>query len=203
VTLEVKPNTLDAVLADIWMRLVRGGADRRSPFHTPVVASLDSNGMPQQRVMVLRKCVEADATMRFHTDLRSTKVSEIGDSARVSVLGYDATAKIQIRASGRAIVSDAGEVADAAWAASSSSSRRCYLTRYAPGSLTEKPISGLPASLESRVPERSETEAGRTNFAVLMITLDTLEWLYLAHDGHVRARFAQVDGAWKGQWLIP
>jgi pyridoxamine 5'-phosphate oxidase len=203
VTLEVKPNTLDAVLADIWMRLVRGGADRRSPFHTPVVASLDASGLPQQRVMVLRKCVEADATMRFHTDLRSTKVSEIGTSARVSVLGYDAAAKIQIRASGRATVSDAGECADAAWSASSPSSRRCYLTRYAPGSITDKPISGLPPSLESRVPERSETESGRANFAVLMITLDTLEWLYLAHDGHVRARFMQEEGVWKGQWLIP
>jgi pyridoxamine 5'-phosphate oxidase len=202
-TLEIKPSTLDAVLADIWMRLVRGGADRRSAFHTPVVASLDAGGMPQQRVMVLRKCIESDATMRFHTDLRSAKVSEIGDSARVSVLGYDAAAKIQIRAGGRAIVSDAGEVADAAWVASSPSSRRCYLTRYAPGSSTDKPISGLPASLESRVPVRSETEAGRANFAVLMITLDTLEWLYLAHDGHVRARFVQEEGAWKGQWLIP
>jgi pyridoxamine 5'-phosphate oxidase len=202
-TLEIKPSTLDAVQADIWMRLVRGGADRRSAFHTPAVASIDADGMPQQRVMVLRKCVAADATMRFHTDLRSVKVNEIGDSARVSVLGYDATAKIQIRASGRGIISDSGEIADAAWAASSPSSRRCYLTRYAPGSMTDKPISGLPASLEARVPERSETEAGRANFAVLMVTLDTLEWLYLAHDGHVRARFACEDGVWKGKWLIP
>jgi pyridoxamine 5'-phosphate oxidase len=202
-TLAIKPNTFDAVLADIWMRLVRGGADRRSAFHTPVVASLDAGGMPQQRVMVLRKCVEADATMRFHTDLRSVKVSEIGDSARVSVLGYDAAAKIQIRASGHGAVSTSGELVDAAWSASSPSSRRCYLTRYAPGSVSEKPISGLPASLESRVPERSETEAGRANFAVLTVTLDTLEWLYLAHDGHVRARFVHEDGTWRGQWLIP
>jgi pyridoxamine 5'-phosphate oxidase len=202
-TLEIKPNTLDAVLTDIWMRLVRGGADRRSAFHTPVVASIDADGMPQQRVMVLRKSIEADATMRFHTDLRSTKVSEIGDSARVSVLGYDAAAKIQIRASGLAVVSDAGETADAAWAASSPSSRRCYLTRYAPGSVADKPMSGLPISLENRVPERRETEAGRVNFAVLTVKLDTLEWLYLAHDGHVRARFESEEGAWKGQWLIP
>ena len=202
-TLAIKPDTLDAVLADIWMRLVRGGDDRRSAFHTPVVASVDAEGPPQQRVMVLRKCVEADATMRFHTDLRSAKVGEIAGGARVNVLGYDPAAKIQIRASGLAIVMDKGEVADAAWLASSPSSRRCYLTRYGPGSVTDKPISGLPASLESRVPERSETEAGRMNFAVLTVTLDTLEWLYLAHDGHVRARFAHQPDGWSGQWLIP
>jgi pyridoxamine 5'-phosphate oxidase len=203
VTLEVKPNTLDVVLADIWMRLVRGGSDRRSAFHTPIVASIDADGTPQQRVMVLRKCDDAAATMRFHTDLRSTKVAEIGEGARISVLGYDPAAKIQIRASGMAIVSSTGDVADAAWIASSPSSRRCYLTRYAPGSVAEKPISGLPASVENRVPERSETEAGRANFAVLTAKLDRLEWLYLAHDGHVRARFAREENAWKGQWLIP
>lgn len=202
-TLAIKPDTLDAVLADIWMRLVRGGADRRSAFHTPVVASVDADGLPQQRVMVLRKCVEADATMRFHTDLRSAKFGEIAGGRRVNVLGYDPAAKIQIRASGLAIVMDKGDVADAAWLASSPSSRRCYLTRYGPGSVTDKPISGLPASLESRVPERSETEAGRMNFAVLTVTLDTLEWLYLAHDGHVRARFAHQPQGWSGQWLIP
>jgi pyridoxamine 5'-phosphate oxidase len=202
-TLGIKPDTFDAVLADIWMRLVRGGADRRSAFHTPVVASIDADGLPQQRVMVLRKCVEADATMRFHTDLRSAKVNEIGAGARVNILGYDATAKIQIRASGLASVTGVGDVADTAWVASSPSSRRCYLTRYAPGSVADKPMSGLPASLESRVPERSETEAGRANFAVLTVKLDRLEWLYLAHDGHVRARFADEGGTWKGEWLIP
>ena len=202
-TLEVKPNTLDAVLADIWMRLVRGGADRRSAFHTPVVASVDADGLPQQRVMVLRKCIEAEAVMRFHTDLRSAKVSEIEVGGRISVLGYDAAAKIQIRASGFATVTGAGDAADAAWVASSPSSRRCYLTRYAPGSVADKPISGLPISLENRVPERSETEAGRANFAVLTVKLDRLEWLYLAHDGHVRARFAAHEGTWAGEWLIP
>ena len=202
-TLEIKPATLDAVLADIWARLVRGGADRRSAFHTPVVASIGADGIPQQRVMVLRKCVEANATMRFHTDLRSAKVREIGSGGPVSVLGYDAGAKIQIRASGHGLLSDTDEIANAAWIASSPSSRRCYLTRYAPGSVADKPMSGLPAALENRVPERSETEAGRVNFAVLTVRLDTLEWLYLAHDGQVRARFAHGEGGWKGEWLIP
>jgi pyridoxamine 5'-phosphate oxidase len=202
-TLTVKPDTLDAVLADIWMRLVRGGADRRSAFHTPVVATLGADGISQQRVMVLRKSIEADATMRFHTDLRSAKVEQIDRDGPVSVLGYDPAAKIQIRASGRGIVTNAGEIADAAWAASSPSSRRCYLTQYAPGSVVDKPMSGLPESVEARVPERSETEVGRAHFAVLLVTLDTLEWLYLAHDGHVRARFVCEGGAWKGQWLIP
>ncbi len=202
-TLEFKPETLDAVLADIWARLVRGGADRRSAFHTPVVASVDASGTAQQRVMVLRKCDQANATMRFHTDIRSGKIGDIGASANVSILGYDAAAKIQIRATGRGTVLSEGAIADAAWGSSSPSSRRCYLTRLGPGTLTRIPASGLPASLESRVPEPSETEAGRVNFAVLMVELRSLEWLYLAHDGHRRARFVREGETWRGNWLIP
>ena len=196
-------DNLDDVLADIWMRLVRGGADRKSAFHTPVVASVCAAGLPRQRVMVLRKCDEASATMRFHTDIRSDKVSEIGEAPTVSVLGYDAGANIQIRVAGTAVIESEGARADAAWASSNASSRRCYLAQPGPGSGSEIPTSGLPAALETRVPDIAETEAGRANFAVMIVTLATLEWLYLAHDGHRRARFECRDGVWHGAWLIP
>jgi pyridoxamine 5'-phosphate oxidase len=192
---------LDAVLADIWMRLVRGGADRKSAFHTPVVGSVDDAGDPQQRVMVLRKCDEAARSMRFHTDSRSAKVHQI--DRRVSVLGYDPSAKIQIRVVGTAAIERDGDVADAAWAASNASSRRCYLAEPGPGTITPLPGSGLPASVESRVPDIEETLPGRANFAVMMVKLDSLEWLYLAHDGHRRARFVWEGDGWRGEWLIP
>lgn len=185
------------------MRLVRGGADRKSAFHTPMIASVAANGEPRQRVMVLRKCDQAKRTMRFHTDLRSDKVTEIGDGAVVSVLGYDPTAKIQIRVAGRASVEGEGLTADAAWAASNASSRRCYLAQPGPGTVSKTPSSGLPLSAESRVPDIAETESGRANFAIMMVKLHSLEWLYLAHDGHRRARFVWDDGAWRGEWLIP
>lgn len=196
-------DNLDDVLADIWMRLVRGGADRKSAFHTPVVGSIGVDGHPRQRIMVLRKCDEAAMTMRFHTDLRSDKVAEIGGAPIVNILGYDATAKIQIRVSGIASIEHEGVTVDAAWAASNASSRRCYLAQPGPGTVSETPSSGLPLSVESRVPDIAETESGRANFAIMMVKLDSLEWLYLAHDGHRRARFVWDDGAWRGEWLIP
>ncbi|MFM9853623.1 MAG: pyridoxamine 5'-phosphate oxidase family protein [Sphingomonadaceae bacterium] len=194
-------DSLDDVLSDVWSRWVRGGADRKSAFHTPVVASVDDAGNPQQRVMVLRKCDAAARMIRFHTDIRSAKVAQIGK--RVSVIGYDPAAKIQIRVSGTAAIERDGLLADAAWAASNASSRRCYLAEPGPGTVTPLPGSGLPASVESRVPDIEETLPGRGNFAVMMVTLDSLEWLYLAHDGHRRARFVWDDDAWRGVWLIP
>jgi pyridoxamine 5'-phosphate oxidase len=196
-------DSLDAILNDIWQRLVRGKADRRSPFHTPFVASVNANGAPQQRVMVLRHVDREAATLRFHTDLRSGKVGQLNANDQVSVIGYDAGAKVQIRLSGKGILSPSGDVADSAWTASASSSRRGYLAEIAPGTESDVATSGLPPAFEGSVPTLPQTESGRQNFAVLLVTVKRLEWLYLASDGHRRAVFTPTSGQWIGQWLVP
>jgi hypothetical protein len=45
----------------------------------------------------------------------------------------------------------------------------------------------------------------RENFALLRITIKFVDWLYLAHTGHVRAQFTRSDdGAeWSGRWVAP
>jgi pyridoxamine 5'-phosphate oxidase len=194
---------LDAICADIWHRLVRGKADRHSPFHTPIVASVDRTGAPQQRVMVLRKVDQNAGTLRFHTDTRTPKIMQLADNAAVSVIGYDAGAKIQIRVTGTAHASVSGVEADTAWEASAPSSRRCYLAEAAPGTHSAVPISGLPTHVESRVPSVAETAPGRKNFAILSVEIERLEWLYLASDGHRRAAFTRDGTGWSGQWLVP
>jgi pyridoxamine 5'-phosphate oxidase len=194
---------LDNIRTDIWTRWTRGGADRRSPFHTPVVASVNSHGAPEQRVMVLRKFDPVMATMRFHTDRRSSKVEQIRQSSVVNVLGYDAQAKVQIRASGMAAIHQQGATADAAWAATSVSGRRSYMAEATPGSTSTKATSGLASAFEGTLPTLAESEAARVNFAVLLVTINRLEWLYLAASGHRRAVFTRYGNSWAGHWLVP
>jgi pyridoxamine 5'-phosphate oxidase len=197
------PNDLDAIRADIWARWTRGGADRRSAFHTPVVASVDLDGAPEQRVMVLRKADPVAATLRFHTDFRSAKVAQLSKSSSISVVGYDSQAKIQIRASGLAVITHDDAIAEAAWVTTSISGRRCYLADTAPGSTSAMATSGLPAPFDRAMPTMTESEAGRANFAVLLVTVDRLEWLYLAASGHRRAVFTRDGNEWRGTWLVP
>jgi pyridoxamine 5'-phosphate oxidase len=194
---------LSSVCADIWQRLVRGKADRHSPFHTPVVASVNASGVPQQRVMVLRKVDQSAGTLRFHTDVRTPKFDQLIENAAISVIGYDAGAKIQIRITGKARGTNKGMEADAAWEASTPSSRRCYLAEMSPGTQIEVPTSGLPLHVENRVPTVIETLPARRNFAVLIVDIDQIEWLYLASDGHRRAVFTRTVDTWSGQWLVP
>ncbi len=195
--------TLNEVLDSVWQRWTRGKADRKSPLHTPIVGTADANGAPHQRVMVLREVNRAERRMRFHTDIRSTKIEQVGSSALVSVIGYDPSAKIQLRVSGTARVEQDGDAADKAWAASALSSRRCYLASPGPGTIVDAPISGLTAEQELAVPSEEESEAARPAFAVLLVEITSIEWLYLAASGHRRARFVWDGAGWTGSWMVP
>ena len=190
---------LAAIAADIWARLGASAERGRLAWHTPVVGTADG----ALRVMVLRHVDPVAATLHFHTDARAPKVAVIEADARVALLFYDPEAKLQLRCTGRGAIAAAGALADAAWTASPASSRRCYLAQAAPGSRTAGPSSGLPHTVEGRVPTLAETEPGRAHFAVLTVTLDSIDWLYLAHDGHRRALFERRDDGWTMGWRIP
>lgn len=190
---------LAAIESDLWARLARGKADRKSPWHTPVVGTADG----ELRVMVLRHVDRSTATLRFHTDARSPKVGAVAVNPRVSVLFYDPGAKLQLRCSGSGQIATADAATDAAWAGSAATSRRCYLAPIAPSSPADVPTSGLPEEFEQRFPTLAESEAGRDHFATLTVTLDRVDWLYLAHDGHRRALFTRTGVQWQADWLVP
>jgi general stress protein 26 len=190
--------TLDEIRNDCANRLIRAARDRKSPMHTPVIVTADVDA----RVMVLRAFDVASHTLRLHTDTRAPKAAAIAADPRVAAVFYDKGAKIQIRVRGRARIEAHGPVADAAWAASTNFARRCYLGE-GPGAASDVPTSGLPPEFEGVEPDDGQLIPARENFAVLLIDVDTMDWLYLAHTGHIRAQFTRADGAWEGRWVAP
>lgn len=191
---------LEDVFSDCRNRLIRAARDRKSPMHAPVIVTSDVDA----RVMVLRAFDTANWALRLHTDARAPKAKVIADDARVAVLFYDKAAKIQIRARGTGEVLTTGELVEKAWAASTNFARRCYLGE-GPGALAVAPTSGLPPEFEGVEPDDAQLVPARENFALLRITLTSIDWLYLAHTGHVRAQFIRVDGGleWTGRWVAP
>lgn len=192
---------LPDILAHAWSLLVRGGADRRSPLHTPAVASVDAHGLPQARVMVLRKADPATACLRFHTDARSPKVMEL-DGRPVSVLAYHPGENIQLRISGTARIGRDDAEVDGIWQQSTTFARRCYMAEQAPGTPLPGPASGLPAWIEGQQPTEEQISPARPNFAVLWVGVMAIDWLHLANSGHRRAVFRSADG-WAGAWVAP
>jgi hypothetical protein len=183
----------------------RGASQRKSPAHTPVVATLDAKGRPTQRIMILREADWIEYRLRFHTDSRSAKIGELDQCRDASVLFYDPDAKIQLRLSGTADVEVDTELADHGWSRSTLFARRCYLAESAPGEISSVPSSGLPPMFEGIQPSEAQVADGRGNFAILLFRFDQIEWLYLANSGHRRARWSRdpQSGLWTGNWLIP
>ncbi|SEA52004.1 pyridoxamine 5'-phosphate oxidase family protein [Rubrimonas cliftonensis] len=193
---------LDESLAEAWRLLARGAADRRSAMHVAQLASVGLDGGARLRSVVLRGAERAARRLRVHTDARSTKAEEIAREARVELCAYDPRAKIQVRARGTAVVAADGPEADAAWAGSSPGSRLCYRA-LPPGAALNAPREGDPTAAMRAAP----LEAGRENFRAVLLTVDRVEWLYLAARGHRRAVFdwrGQVRGeGWTGRWVAP
>jgi hypothetical protein len=191
---------LDAALAEIWRRLARGAADRRSGFHTVQLATLGLDGAPRVRTVVLRGVEQAAGRLRVHTDRRSGKWAEIAAEPRVELHAYDPRAKLQVRLRGRALPQGEGPLADAAWAASAPGSRACYRAALAPGSALDDPAKADPDP--ARRAEAGPME-GRDRFAVLLLVAARVEWLWLAAGGHRRAAHERAEGGWTGGWLAP
>ncbi len=191
---------LDQTLRFAWAMLSRGVKDRRAPSHTPALATIDASGRPQVRTVVLRGCEPDLRRLRFHTDIRAAKVSEIAAHSRGSVMVYDARQKFQLRLSASLRVHTSDELANAAWAQTRDFSKVCYQVMPVPGTVVEDPAA-IPFSAH-------DTNDGAANFAVVSAQIERIEWLYLAHQGHRRALFEWHEdesggGRWGAAWLVP
>lgn len=195
---------LAGVFDGLWGELVRGSVDRRHGFHVPVIATAGLDGAPSARSVVLRRVLPERCEICCHTDARSAKVSEIAREPRVAWTFYDAGRKLQVRVQAVASVEREGARADEAWARSPLSSRRCYLAPIAPGAACAEASPNLPEALRARVPTAEESQGGRANFALLVTQAVAIDWLFLASEGHQRARFsADAGGLWHGTWVEP
>jgi pyridoxamine 5'-phosphate oxidase len=189
---------LTETLAEGWRLIARGVADRRSPFHHPTVATIGLDGRPRARTVILRGCDVASRSLRFHTDARSEKITEISRDSRIALHLYDPGAKIQIRVEGRAILHRDDAVADSAWGGSRLFSRQCY-------GVTPGPGTPIGDGGDFTLPETTEeaTAEGRANFVAVVVAVEQMEWLYLAAAGHRRAGFSWTNGNLQAGWLTP
>jgi len=193
---------LDAAEIEAWRMLEAGARSAKRAFHTPVLATVDAEGAPQARTVVLREADASTRVLRANTDQRSPKAAQLRHDSRVQMLFYDPDAKVQVRVTATAELLSDGPHKDAAWETSALGSRVCYLATEAPGSTQAAPTSGLPdhADRGQRV-AADLLEVGRENFSVMRFHVEQLDWLYLDSKGHRRAQFNYRTGT--RYWVIP
>lgn len=189
--------SLEDTLADAWRLIEIGVSDRKSAYHLPTVATVLADGTPSLRTVVLRGADTGCRTLRFHTDRRTEKYGELAVNPRIAMHLYDPLISTQIRLTGRASLHVGDQTAQESWDASAPMSRLCYATETAPGSRVAAP----PAA--PRIGD-VEPDAGYADFCAVVVTVESLEWLFLAATGHQRARFEwDAEGEADACWIAP
>ena len=193
-------NNIDLILDEIWSLLQRGVADRNEDFRLPVVI-VSATDSAEGRIVVLRGAFKEKNILRFHTDFRSSKIKSLKENKKIYFVFYNKKRKIQVRAEGIAIVHKDNEITKEAWTKTQMMSRKCYLSPQAPGDFINDSASDLSKDMGNEIPTYEQSETGYKNFCVIESKIKSFEWLYLASQGHRRAKFMLDEN--KSTWLVP
>lgn len=180
-----------------------GTKDRNHSFHTPVFSSISDNNLSNSRVVVLRKFNKNNFTLNFHTDYRSPKIIDLRKNNLTNFVFYDSKIKIQLRIKTITKIHYNNKITFDVWQQTRLSSRKCYLTKKSPSSLTNKAEDGILSHLKGVDPSELESEMGYKNFSVIENTIKDIDWLYLAASGHRRLKITLKKNKPIFQWLIP
>ena len=164
----------------------------KSIFHSPTLCISDS-----PRTVVLREFNKEKRFLRFHTDLRSNKISSVNNNVVAYVHAYDPEIKVQLRIKGKVNLHKKDERTLKAWESSRDMSKLCYSVKGAPGEIITHPEK---YDLDK---EKINIEDGNQNFGVLIFKYYELEFLYLKNIGHRRSKFTWKDNKAQLNWLIP
>ena len=185
----------------IWNLLTESVKDRSSEFRTPVFICGNDKDL-DGRVVVLRKADQKNNFVQFHSDIRSSKIEKIKKNPNCSILFYGKKEKIQLRLKTKCEVKFNNEITKESWEKTGHVSRKCYLVNNGPGTVSDKPTSGLNGKFDNFDFTKEESEEGYKNFSVIRCKIISIEWLYLAAKGHRRA-LINFKGSKKFTWLVP
>ena len=185
----------------LWYHLTGAVIDRSSEFRTPVFICGNDKDL-DGRIVVLRKADQKNNFIQFHSDIRSPKIEKIKKNPNCSMLFYGKKEKIQLRLKIECEVNFNNEITKKSWEKTGHVSRKCYLVNNGPGTVSEKPTSGLNGKFDNFDFTKEESEEGYKNFSVIRCKIKSIEWLYLAAKGHRRALIS-LEGSKKFTWLVP
>lgn len=172
-----------------WQQLETGAREPDSGFHFLTLASVDLQGKPQARTLVLRAVDRVQRTLEFHTDMRSAKWQALAVNPEVSVLGY--SAKTQLRLHGTV-------ERHAAHSAVAAAARQRLSLR------TQQTYAGAAPGSDIGSPS-SNIDNAEDNFGVLIIQITQLDWCLLARENNQRALLNyRSDGTLtNSKWVNP
>jgi hypothetical protein len=183
---------LDDLFQSIWAQMATPVGAVRNPYRLMQLSTLDEQGWPVSRTVVLRDVDVHAGALYFYADRRSAKCAQIAIDPRVALVALSPCGSTQVRMEGLAtLVEDLGQ-RRRCWSAARGSTQALFRHGAVPGQVVESPDSAY---------ERFQD--GFEHFAIICIEPRALEWLDLTRPVQQRARFLRHAGSWQSSWLAP
>lgn len=182
--------TLHEIESAIWRELQACPQQRTHAWRTPVLATVDREGVADARTLVLREVDPEAASLRFFTDTRSPKRAQIEAQPRGMLVMWSPALGWQLRVGvDLALQLDGPAVASRWERVSRSPAADDYLSPLPPGSPLDAGPQAPPAT-----PLAPRGSPG--HFGMVTAQVRFIDWLELHAQGHRRARFAPEGGRW-------
>ncbi len=166
-----------------WLELERAVQEREHGWRTLALATVDG-GRADARTVILREVDAAAQCLRFYTDARSRKVSQIQAEPHGTVLAWCSRLSWQLRLQVRLHIDTEARSIQSRWA----------LLRMTPAS--QDYVSPLAPGLPLENCVRESGGAPRPHFALVHAEVLCMDWLELHADGHRRAVFDAQGETW-------
>ena len=175
-------------LEKVWAKLKTAIDTREGDWRTPTLATVDTKGAPNARLIVLRTICPEHLRYEFYTDRASQKADELSSHKAISLCFWDPIDKLQLRLYGTANLVDERRTA-ARWQALNPTSQAQYLQIPPPG----QPIPAV----------QRNNEISKSRFVVYEIEVSKLDALQLAKPTHLRIKAEYNHGSWKSVQVAP
>ena len=193
---------LQTLPARLWSELDAATSDPANPFRTPVLGTTNLFEC-SMRVVILRGADSSKRQLIAYTDARAQKVHQLKLCEQAHWLFYDPVRRVQLRISAGTMVHQNDRIAAEHWQALPVTNRKNYCANLPPGTDIHAPGDAIDPALKLPTTTKKQLEIGYENFAVLVSTVDQIEFLQLGDEGHVRAVFNWTTVEWAGLWLVP
>lgn len=156
------------------------------------LATVDGDGHPRARMVVIRAVRSGPVRVRFTADGRSAKVRQLAADGRSELCWYPPSRWVQYRLAGAVgVVSDPGE-RQALWASLTPNTRQNFL-----GGPPGQPLGGAGPDATVNDPQPPAT------FALLEMTVEAVDVVDLRGGGTHRTRWIRQAGDWQPEALNP
>lgn len=184
----IKPEfSLDEAWNQVFHELKRATVDPRHPFRNFWVSTIDENGRPNSRTVVLRKFTDENRIL-LYTDIRSDKAKELNKNPHAMLGFYHKHKRLQVKALGDAKIHHQNELSEQEWKESGHKGAHSYTSLTEPGKPLVTPGDAHHWKLDDP-----------HNFSVIEIRI--CEWEFLQLNGTQHLRSKKTDS--KMNWIAP